>query len=128
MIRTKGGETMKGLSQFLHFDGIKFFDGKSLTVVSCAPLTDYNTKQVIGSKITVVITQDDTTYKVKPDGTTINNLYEKVTIKVPGKSLSLAPGTVVKLVNPTGTVYGEYRDKLSVTVEDIHAESSGGKS
>ena len=115
---------MKGLSQFLHFDGIKFFDGKSLTVVSCAPLTDYNTKQVI----TVVITQDDTTYKVKPDGTTINNLYEKVTIKVPGKSLSLAPGTVVKLVNPTGTVYGEYRDKLSVTVEDIHADSSGGKS
>ena len=111
---------MKGLSQFLHFDGIKFFDAKSLTVVSCAPLTDYNTKQVIGSKITVVITQDDTTYKVKPDGTTINNLYEKVTIKV--------PGTVVKLVNPTGTVYGEYRDKLSVTVEDIHAESSGGKS
>ena len=93
---------MKGLSQFLHFDGIKFFDGKSLTVVSCAPLTDYNTKQVIGSKITVVITQDDTTYKVKPDGTTINNLYEKVTIKVPGKSLSLAPGTVVKLGNPTG--------------------------
>lgn len=119
---------MRGLSQFLSFDGLKFFAEKTLTVVSCTPLNDYDTKQIIGSKVTVVITQDDTTYKVKPDGTTINNLYEEIVVKVPGKSLSLAPGTVVKLVNPTGVVYGEYRDKLSVTVEDIHAESSGGKS
>ena len=34
--------------------------------------------------------------------------------------LNVAPGTVVELVNPTAVVYGEYRNQLSVTAEDVH--------
>lgn len=110
---------MKALMQFLHFDCAKFFGRKTLSVVLCGPLSDYNTKEIIGSKVTVAITRDETEYKAKADGTVPSNLFEKLVVKVPGKSLSLAAGSVVELVNPTAVVYGDYRNQLSVTAEDV---------
>lgn len=110
---------MQGLIQYLRFDWKSFFAAKTLSVVSCGPLNDYNTKQVIGSKINAVIIRDDTPYKPKSDGTKISNLYEKIAIKVPGKTLALAPGTVIELVDAVATVYGDYRNQLSVTAADI---------
>ena len=110
---------MQGLIQFLHFDSRLFFLQKTLSVVSCVPLSDYSTKQVIGSKIISVITRDDTQYRPKSDGSVISNLFEKITIKVPGKSLTLAPGTVIELVRPVGTVYGDFRNQLSITADDV---------
>ncbi len=112
---------MQALMQFLHFDCMKFFTAKTLSVVSVSPLSDYNTKEIIGSKVTVAITRDETEYKAKADGTIPSNLFEKLAVKVPGKTLSLATGSVVELVNPTAVVYGDYRDKLSVTAEDVKA-------
>lgn len=112
---------MKALMQFLHFDCAKFFSRKTLSVVSCGPLSDYTTKEITGSKVTVAITRDETEYKAKADGTVPTNLYEKLVVKVQGKSLSLAAGAVVELVNPTAVVYGDYRNQLSVTAEDVKA-------
>ena len=91
-----------------------------LSATSCGPLKDFETKQVTGSKVVVVITKDETHYKPKADGTAITNLFEKITVKLPGKmGLNIPVGSVVELINPTGTVYGEYRNQLSITADDI---------
>ena len=93
---------------------------KVLSVASCGPLQDFTTKQVTGTKVTTVIIEDNTPYKPKADGSTISNLYEKIVVKVPGKmGLTIPVGSVVELINPVGTVYGEYRNQLSITADDI---------
>ncbi len=114
---------MKKLGQFLHFDCVAFFLGKLLQVVSCGPLVDYETKAKIGTKVGVVITADETEYQVR-DGEAVSNIFEKFNVKVPGKELTLAPGTVVSLVNPRGVVYGEFRNNLSVTADDVQPVQS----
>ena len=101
---------MFGLAQYLRFDCTAFLTDKVLSATSCGPLKDFETKQVTGSKVVVVITKDETHYKPKADGTAITNLFEKITVKLPGKmGLTVPVGAVVELVNPVGTVYGEYR-------------------
>lgn len=114
---------MKGLMQFQSFDGVSFFRDKLLQVISCSPLTDYATKQMIGTKTTVVIVEDNTEYRSKAGA--ISNLYEKINVKVPGKTLDLAPGTLVELIDPTCVIYGDYRNQLSVTAIDVKAIPAG---
>lgn len=117
---------MKGLIQFQNFDSRAFFKDKLLKVAANGPLTDYNTKQVIGTKTTVVIIEDNTLYHTKA-GEQISNLYEKLNVKVPGKTLELAPGTLVELVDPKCVIYGDYRNQLSVTATDIRVLQPAGK-
>ena len=116
---------MKGLSQFQHFDSVAFFKDKMLKVASNGPLMDYNTKQVIGTKTTVVIVEDHTEYHTKAGA--ISNIYEKINVKVPGKTLELTPGTLVDLIDPTCVIYGDYRNQLSVTAADIRVLQPAGK-
>lgn len=111
---------MFGLAQYLRFDCTAFLKDKVLSVTTCSPLKDFETKQVTGTKVITVITEDKTPYKPKADGTVVSNLYEKITVKLPGKmGLNIPIGAVVELVNPVGTVYGEFRNQLSITVDDI---------
>ena len=111
---------MYGLAQYLRFDSTAFLKDKVLSVTTCGPLQDYETKQVTGTKVVVVVTKDETPYKPKADGTVITNLFEKITVKLPGKmGLTVPVGAAVELINPTGTVYGEYRNQLSITADDI---------
>lgn len=117
---------MKGLIPFQGFDSMAFFKDKLLKVLANGPLTDYATKQVIGTKTTVVIVEDNTVYHTKT-GEKISNLYEKINVKVPNKALDLAPGTLVELVDPKCVIYGEYRNQLSVTAADIRVLQSSGK-
>lgn len=117
---------MKHLNQFVSFACQSFLEDKTLTVTSCMSWLDYNTKAHMGSKLNVVITEDRTTYRQK-DGESVSNLFEKFTVKVP-KDLSIPAGSVVSLVNPVGTVYGEYRNQLSVTAEDVQIVPSSGAS
>ena len=113
-------DIMYGLAQYLRFDSTAFLKDKVLSATSCGPLKDFETKRVTGSKVVVVITKDETHYKPKADGTAITNLFEKITVKLPGKmGLNIPVGSVVELINPTGTVYGEYRNQLSITADDI---------
>ena len=109
---------MRGLMQFLSFDSARFFSGKRLKVITSGQLVDHETKQVIGSKIALAIVEDKTEYHSK-SGEQISNLFEKVTVKVPNKSLELALGTEVELIAPKCVVYGEYRNQLSITADDI---------
>lgn len=105
---------MKNLGQFIFFKFNEFAKDKKFMVTEVSPWQDYNTKQVLGSAITVVIIEDNTDY-----GKQGNNLYEKYKIKV---RKQVNP-SVNSLVMPTGeveaTVYGDYRNMLSVTCDDI---------
>ncbi len=112
----------KNLKQFSHFDFLGFIKDKELTVVSCQPWKDFDTKAVLGTRVETVITKDGTQYPSK-DGATVTNLYEKLTIKVP-KALSLAPGTVVTIIDGEATIYGEYRNQISVKAADVVAVQS----
>ena len=49
----------------------------------------------------------------------MNNLYEKLTVKIPAKLNNLPMNAEVRLVNPEAIVYGEYRNQLSITAENI---------
>lgn len=110
---------MQGLYGFMGFDLKSFLNGKVLQVVSCGPLTDYQTKEVIGIRVGAVITEDNTVYRPTKSGAQVSNLYERLNIKVRGKDLSIAPGNVVELVNAVGVVYGERNNQLSISAEDV---------
>ena len=110
---------MQGLYGFMGFDLKSFLNGKVLQVVSCGPLTDYQTKEVIGTRVGAVITEDNTVYRPTKSGAQVSNLYERLNIKVRGKDLSSAPGNVVELVNAVGVVYGERNNQLSISAEDV---------
>lgn len=108
---------MKKLSQFLKFDFDAFSNGKIYQVTSVAPWIDYNTKAKMGTKIDTVIVQDKTVYKYK-DGEVVTNRYEKLTIKV-RKDVQVPINAYIMPINAVGVVYGEYRNQLSVTADDI---------
>ena len=76
------------------------------------------TQKPLGSKVEVVIAADKTDYGVA-EGEVISNIYEKLTVKVPKMGLGFPLNTEVKLVNAEAMVYGEYRNQLSVTAENV---------
>ena len=109
---------LKNLRQFERFDCVAFFAGKKLMVVSCLPLKDYDTGMHLGTKAELAITEDNTVYKPNKDGIVSKNLFEKLTVKV-SKDIALPEGAIVELVNPVGTVYGDYRNQLSIRADDV---------
>lgn len=108
---------MKKLSQFLRFDFDEFSKGKIYQVVGTAPWVDYNTKTHMGTKIDTVIAQDKTVYKCK-EGEAVTNRYEKLPIKV-RKDVQVPINAYIMPINAVGVVYGDYRNQLSVTADDI---------
>lgn len=114
---------MKSLNAFLKFILDQFLNGKELTVTSCGPWVDFDTHEEKGTKVEVAITKDETAYPPSKDGRVVSNLFEKFTIKVP-KPLSIPVGAVVTIVNGTATVYGDYRNQLSVRAEDVKVVSA----
>jgi len=108
---------MKYLGQFQKFDSESFFKEKVLIANGCSQWVDSDTKQVLGTKISTVIVKDDTEYNQK-DGEAASNLFEKFNVKVP-KTVSVPVGARIELVNPVGTIWGDYRNQLSVTADDI---------
>lgn len=110
---------MKKLFQFTRFDWAAFAQGKTFQVTGIRPRYDSDDRQrIIGSTVEVVIIRDDTQYQCKP-GEVVTNLFEKVAIKLPQTKVAVQLGDYVQPVNATATVYGEYRDKLSVKADDI---------
>ena len=108
---------MRGLSQFTVFDWNAFAEGKTFIVTDVSEYQDFDTKAHLGTKVTVVITNDDTKYQFK-EGEEHTNLYEKITFKVP-KDIKLPIRTQVVPKNPVAKIYGDYRNQLAVTCDDI---------
>lgn len=108
---------MKKLGQFGKFDLEAFLAGKVLRATECSELKDHNTGEHLGTKVVVAIVRDDTKYK-QNEGENVTNLFEKFNIKVL-KDVNVPVNSTVMPVHATATVYGEYRNMLSVTAEDI---------
>lgn len=109
--------SLKKLTQFLKFDWEAFAKGKTLQVIGTSEWVDYETKVHMGTKIEVVIVRDNTQYTQK-EGEHVTNTFEKLTLKI-RKDVSVPMNTYVMPVNVTAKVYGDYRNQLSVTADDI---------
>lgn len=116
---------MKNLTQFISFRIEDFLKEKRLVVVGCRPWTDNNSKDVLGTKVDVVIIVDNTHYERK-DGKQVTNRFEKLTLKVP-KEIEFPADTEVKAVQATAKVYGEYQHLLTITCEDVVAVQPSSK-
>lgn len=80
----------------------------------------YVDSAVLGdAQLTEDYVMDNTAYRPTKSGAQVSNLYERLNIKVRGKDLSIAPGSVVELLNPVGVVYGERNNQLSISAEDV---------
>lgn len=119
--KIRGKFKMKKINMFNNFDCEGFFKGKRLMSIGQQEWKDFKTGDVQGTKVEVVIAQDKTNYGVA-DGEVINNMYEKLSVKVP-MQITVPMNVEVKLINPTATIYGDYRDKLSVTADNIEVVS-----
>lgn len=108
---------MKYLRQYEYFDWNGFAKQKKIMTVGISPLTDYETKELIGTKVEVVITSDSTPYERK-ENEQGSNLFEKLIVKVP-KQIDVPMQVEVQLKNAVATIYGDYRNQLSVYAEDI---------
>lgn len=116
---------MKGLAKFLRFDTAAFLRDKELQITARSELVEYGTGKHQGTKFTVAITADKTMYPSGKDGTgEYSNLFEKFTVKV-FKDINVPVGATVELVNPVGTVYGEFRNQLSVRADDVRIVGGG---
>lgn len=110
---------MNNLGQFLNFDAAAFLSGKKLQYVDKANWTDHDTGALLGTRVDLVIIEDGTAYRAKADGTPARtNRFEKLTVKVPG-AVSLPADAIVELVNPVGTVWGDYRNQLSMKADEV---------
>ena len=65
----------------------------------------------------VVIIGDKHNYNTA-NGEQISNIYEKLTVKVP-KDIDVPMNSHVRLLNVYATVYGQYRNQLSIVADDI---------
>lgn len=108
---------MKKLNQFNKFLFEEFSKGKVYRVIGVHPWVDFETKKHMGTKVDVVVAEDNTQYATK-DGEVVTNQYEKLTFKIK-KDVVVPTNARVMPVNPVATVYGEYRNKLAVTADDI---------
>ena len=122
---------MDGLNQFVGFDFARFCEGKRFVTTASKAWVDYETKQHLGTVVTVAITEDHTSYEPGKDGKVISNLFEKMNWKIE-RDVNIPVGVQVVPVDAVATVYGEYRNQLPVKVADIKvtqptAPVSGGK-
>lgn len=119
---------LKGLGQFVRFDLRAFLADKKLVLTSVSEWHDFQSKELLGSKAEVTIVEDKTEYRAK-GGAQISNLYNKLVIKVPG-TVNIAIGTEVEIVGGEATVYGDYRNMLSIkaaSIRPVTAATNGGK-
>lgn len=112
---------LKKLSQFTFFDAEGFFEKLNLVTTGQAEWRDFETGEHKGTKVEVVIAGDKHKYKTA-EGETVNNLYEKLTIKVE-KDINLPMNVHIRLINPYAIVYGQYRNQLSITADDLEVIS-----
>ena len=111
---------MKHLGDFSYFDWVAFSKDKVFKLISCNPWKDANTQRMLGTKIEVVIIEDHTKYETKESETKVSNVYEKLTFKVQGDALKELPeDSIVQAVDVKATIYGDYRNQLSIKCKDV---------
>lgn len=109
---------MKKINMFLKFDFDAFASGKQFVSTGTSPWTNRDTGELLGTKVEAVIYKDKTDYGVAKNGEKVTNLFEKVTFKVPHE-VSIPVGVEIIPIDAVATVYGEYRNQLSITAKDV---------
>lgn len=108
---------LRKLNRFTYFDSDYFFEGKRFKIIGKQIWIDYDTKKPVGTKVEVVIVSDKTDYGCE-DGEVVSNIYEKLVFKVP-MEIDIPMDVEVKPVNAVCTIYGDYRNQLSIVCDDI---------
>lgn len=111
---------MKGLNQFLVFNWDAFSEGKTFVVTGISEYQDFETKKHLGTKVECIIALDKTPYSFK-DGKEFTNRFEKITFKVL-KNITIPIESRVMPKDVVATIYGDYRNLLSVKCGDIVVE------
>ena len=106
---------LKKLNQFNYFDAEGFFSKLKLITVGSTVWKEY------GTKLEVVIASDKHRYNSN-EGEVVNNMYEKLTVKLP-KEMDVPMNVEVKLINPEASIYGEYRNQRAIVAEDVQVVS-----
>ena len=109
-----GGLNMKNLGQFIKFDWNAFCESKRFMATGQRPWLSRDTKEPLGTLVDTVIVADKTVYQKEG-----NNLYEKVTFKLGKKIDNIPMNAEIIPKNVVAVVYGDYRNQLSCTAEDI---------
>nr|WP_072536925.1 hypothetical protein [Anaerococcus mediterraneensis] len=110
---------MKGLSKFMAFNASAFFKDKEIMVIANEDWVDYENGKPTepkGTKYKCMIVTDKTNYG---EGASKLNEGEQIIIKVEGKAKPYDKFSRVKMINPKCNVYGEYRNNISITAEDV---------
>lgn len=108
---------MKKLSMFTTFNWLDFAKGKRFLAIGKGEWKDFDTGEHLGTKVEAVIAEDNTTYG-NQNGDTVTNLYEKLTFKL-RKDIDVPLNIEIVPKGVTAIVYGDYRNQLSCTAEDI---------
>lgn len=108
---------MKNLNSFIEFNWKAFAEGKTFLVTGISEYQDFDTKAHLGTKVECVIIEDNTHYKTK-GGEAVSNRYEKITFKV-AKDVNIPVDSKVVPVNAVASIYGEFRNQLSVKCDSI---------
>lgn len=107
---------LKKLSQFELFNN-SFFDALDLGTVGKSEWKNFDSGEHMGTKVELVIVGDRNAYKTT-NGEVVNNMYEKITVKI-AKDIDVPMNAHVHLVNPQASIYGQYRNQLSIVADDI---------
>lgn len=113
---------MKYLSKLMNFNIEKFLSGKDIRIVGDSDWVDYIGGKPSAPKGTIykcVVVQDKTLYD---DETRGGNDGESINIKILGPKKEYKKLQKIKLTDPVGKVYGDYRNQLSVTASQIDFE------
>ncbi len=111
----------KKLAQFEYFDIEEFLKGLGLGTVGQSEWKNFDTGKHEGTKVDLVIVSDKNKY-ISTNGEVVSNIYEKMTVKIP-KDIDVPMNAHVRLINPSAKVYGQYRNQLAVTADDIEVIS-----
>lgn len=119
---------MKKLSSFLEFNTSNFLKDKELVFISKADWTDFDTKELLGIKYKVLIKNDNTNYGIDSNKKEIVgiNKGESIDVKVDKsqKEEDFEMFENVKLINPSGVVFGEFKNQLILSCDSIQKEES----
>lgn len=108
---------MKHLNQFATFDFGAWSSAKDFICTGQRPWVDRDSGSVLGTVVDAVIFRDNTVYKRK-EGDTTTNRFEKISFKV-NKAVTVPADAPIRPVNPVATIWGDFRNNLSVKADDI---------
>lgn len=97
--------SLKKLNPFNYFATEEFFSKLGLIAVGKSVWKDFETGSVKGTKVEVVICSDKHNYNSQ-EGEVVNNMYEKLIIKVP-REIDVPMNAKVRLINPVANIYGD---------------------